>query len=353
MNLLNSLKSKKFLAPWGLVFGWFLFGLLFSSSANAITLSPPIMEFGVQPGQKAEVEIKLYNESKDKPEVIYINTANFTAGDEPGVPMIDLEAPKEDISTWIKYPSGPITLEPEGRYSVPITVEVPTTAYAGGHYGVVLFSNTPPEAKPENGGQIAITSNIGVLMLVRVDGPEAKESAIIKSFTAKSGKKVFNRLPVDFTTEFQNTGNIHLKPIGGITITNLFKKISATIEFNTEKGYTLPGVARVYDKEVWQKAQVAQSQGNFWNDFWTEYKNEKNNFAFGKYTAALEIKVGVQKPFNLSTTTQFWVLPYHLIIVWGLVIIILVIIIILLIQKYNRWIINKSKKTESEPNPKL
>jgi len=303
------------------------------------------MEFGVNRGQKAEVEIKLYNPDEQNSIVIYCNAANFTAGKEAGVPEINLDAPKEDISSWIKVPTGPITLEAKGRYTIPITVDVPESAAPGGHYGVVLFSNNPPDDKNSQGGTIAVTSAVGSLMLVRVDGAGAFEAGVIQNFKTSGNKSFYYSLPVGFITDLQNTGNIHLKPVGEIAVYNILNRFSAKLNFNTENGYVLPNTTRTYEKEVWQKAQLEQSASNGWDKFWQAYQNEKNNFAFGKYTARLNIQAGVEKSFSLSAATTFWVFPIHIIIVWLVIIIILVILIILLIKKYNRWIIKKAGKS--------
>lgn len=314
--------------------------ILFPIAGKALTVSPPQIEVTLVPGQKAEMVIKLYNE-EETDLALYTDSALFTSNNIDGLPVYDFNAPKEDISTWFEVEKGPITLKSKERISIPVAINTPANAGPGGHYAVLAFSKNAPK-EDSNETQIGITSQIGVLILARIEG-EIKESGQI--FSLASDAKQYLHLPVNFRTAFNNTGNVHLRPTGKIIIDNVFGKKAAEIDFNAGNSAVLPNSSRVYDS-VWQKVQLQQSASGAWGKFWQAYNNEKNNFAFGKYTARLNIQAGVEKSFNLSATTVFWVFPIHMIIVWLVVIIILVILLILLIKKYNRWIIKKAEKSD-------
>ncbi len=324
--------------------------LLGSASAKALTISPPSVEFSVQPGSQADFVIKLYNETDQKQE-LYINATTFTSGPEAGVPVYDFAAPKEDIATWVKIDPAPIVLEPQGRQAVLVTVDVPTNAGPGGHYGVVAFSSTPPTTTAEGKPQVAIAQGIGTLLFVKVEG-DVQESAVISSFSV--AKDMYTQLPVEFSTSYQNTGNIHLKPVGNITITNSFKKQAAVLAFNEPRGATLPKSTRPYTT-TWQTAQNEDLYGNGWNRFWTAFRNERKNFALGKYTATLTVGTGqptsevttAVPPTGVQSTAviSFWVLPWHVLVVYGVGILVVLFLLIFAILKYNAWIRRRASVT--------
>ncbi len=323
--------------------------VLFTSvhTAQALTISPPSLEFGVQPGQQANLEIKLYNEDATQPIDVTTETTTWTSGAKPGEPNFQESATAEDIAKWITVDKGPIKLDAQGRTTVPVSVNVPADATPGGHYGAILFTFKNPNAAQN--GQISITPKVATLFLVRVDGPNVVESGLIQSFGITGGSTSFQHLPVSFTTVIQNTGNIHIKPKGAITITNSFGKMVATIDFNTEKGATLPTTTRTYTNEIWQVGTVQPVTGSVWNQFWTGYHNERANFAIGKFTAKADLSGGTVKPFTMTASTAFWIIPWHIIIVYGVLAIIIIILLICLIRWYNGWIRRKATPKPTVP----
>jgi hypothetical protein len=337
-------KQHKFAPAGFLALALGLIAVLSSvGAAKALTISPPSIEFTVQPGNQAEFIVKLYNESADA-QTLYMNATTFTSGPEDGIPVYDFSTPKEDIATWVKLDPKPIVLEPQARKEVTVAIDVPADAAPGGHYGIVAFSSTPPVAEGAEKPQLAITQGIGTLLLVRVEG-EVVESAQVRSFLPEAA---LNRLPVTFTTTYQNTGNIHLKPTGTVTVTSLMKKVVATLPVNPVKTSTLPNSSRSY-KTVWgAESAVKATAGNAWAKFWQEYGNERSNYAFGKYTATLALTAGQAGAVVTNATTTFWVFPWHIILVWGVAVIVLIILLIILVKRYNRWVVGKAQQSDSQ-----
>lgn len=337
-------KQHKFrtLSMLGLALG--LLGVLGSvATAKALTISPPSIEFTVQPGNQAEFIVKLYNEGAEKQE-LFVNATTFTSGPEEGIPVYDFSAPKEDIATWVKLDAAPIVLEPQGRKEVTIAIDVPADAAPGGHYGVVAFSSNPPTAAGAEKPQVAISQGIGTLLLVRVEG-EVVESAAVSSFLTAAK---YSHLPATFTTVYQNTGNIHLKPTGTITITGMSKKVAATLTVNPTKTSTLPKSSRTYKATWGDESSVKTGATSVWGKFWQEYSNERANYAFGKYTATLALTAGQSGAVATSATATFWVIPWHIFLVWTILIILLILVLIFLVKRYNKWVVAKAQGTKQD-----
>ncbi|MFH1235464.1 MAG: hypothetical protein V1685_00810 [Parcubacteria group bacterium] len=312
-----------------------LCAIVFPGKAEAITLIPPSLELGLIPGQASETSIKLFNEGFTAVE-LYTEARNFTATGETGQPLFDFESEQIGLSTWVIVEKGPVVLQPGGRYEVPISILPPANADPGGHYAAIFFSTSPPTE-----GQVRISSKVGTLVLATVQGDIA-ESGLIQEFTPKGGRGVHTRLPITFVTRFKNTGNVHLKPVGTITVKNFFGKTTATLDFNTGKGATLPATTRMYET-TWEHAVVNTAEGNFWAHFWQEYTSERNNFAFGRYTAEQRLMAGATNQVQDMATVTFWVLPWRVALVWSLAGIIVLFLLVLLVKRYNTWVIRKNQ----------
>ncbi len=307
------------------------------SAVRAITLIPPSMEIGLKPGNTYSSEIKLYNETADTVQ-LYTEVRAFTAQGETGKPTFDFANDEQlGLSEWIQVEDGPIVIQPGERYSVPLSITAPENADPGGHYASIFFSSAPPDS-----GQVKISSKVGTLVLASVDGDIVEAGSILELATA-NGKKTYSRLPVAFEARFQNTGNVHLKPTGAITIANLFGSETDKIDFNTTKGATLPKTIRKYES-VWEKAAVIEKPGNAWSNFWQEYSNEKDNFAIGRYTATLSITAGSTESVEDTAAMTFWVIPWHILTVWAVAAIIVILLLIFVLKKYNAWIVKKAQK---------
>ena len=96
----------------------------------------------------------------------------------------------------------------------------------------------------------------------------------------------------------------------------------------------MPDTTRKYEV-IWEKGIINSESGNFWSNFWQNYSNEKNNFAFGKYTAKLSVVAGtLDKAIitNNGATVSFWVLPWHIMLVWLVVAVLVVFVLVYIME---------------------
>jgi len=312
--------------------------LLGISRASALTLIPPSLEFGVNPGEISETSVKVYNETAETLE-LYTEVTNFTASGETGQPAFDFEAPLAGLASWIEVEAGPISVEPGERQEIPVTVNVPLEADPGGHYAAIFFVDEPPEV---GAGQVKVASKLGTLLLAKVAG-DIEEAGSLVEFLSGDNQTTFARLPIEFFARFQNSGNVHLRPTGTITITNLFGGESGVIDINAAEGATLPDTIRKYEA-IWEKAQVEEANGNAWNNFWTEFGNERKNFGLGRYKATLNLTYGAASDMTASSELTFWVWPWRVIVISALLLFVVIWLLIWLIKRYNAWLVKKAQK---------
>ncbi len=310
-------------------------------ASHALTLIPPSLEFQATPGQTYQTTVKVFNE-EEKDIQVYTEVANFGPQGESGVPAFDFTQQSTDLSAWITVDKGPFAIKPGERIEIPIKVNPPKNAEPGGHYSAIFFSQNAPTDSA--GTQVGIASKIGVLLLVKISG-DVKEEGSIKEFSV-SATKMLTRLPVDFNVRFENTGNVHLRPTGAITISNMFGHVVDTVQINQQKGATLPKSIRKYDA-LWERAQVKATTGNGWSKFWSEYRNERLNFGIGKYKAALSMVAGTNDGIRDTKTLSFWIVPWHVLLIYGVALVIILLALWHLIKQYNKWLINKALKSRA------
>lgn len=297
--------------------------------AQAITLVPPTLEFGVDKGQVLKTAVKVYNEGTSVL-TLFTSTANFKAADENGTPSFDDKNTTLDLAGWIGVTKGPITLQPGDRLEVPVTITVPADAEPGSHTAALFFGNQPPAAK---GGSVVIESKVGTLILLRVNG-DIREAASVAAFTV-DGKKTLTHPPVNFSLRIANDGNVHIRPTGVVTIRNMLGGVSATLPINLAEGAVLPASIRHF-MMTW-KPDADRGSG-----FFQQLSSEAHNFGLGTYTAEADITYGQSKQ-NLIVSAKFTIFPWRLLTVLALGLILAILILVWAVKAYNRMIINRAE----------
>jgi hypothetical protein len=300
-----------------------VYGAQAAFPGEGLTISPPINEPKVKPGQTVENVIRITNPTANMIE-IYPQAMDFKAAGEGGEPtfyVADSDSDKFSLAKWISFETTKIALTPEQIVEFRYTLTVPEDAEPGGHYGAVFFVSEPP-TDDAPGSKVTIGSMVGSLVLLTVPG-ETIEKGVVDEFTA--GKSFFIRdNKTVFTTKISNIGNIHFKPKGNIVIKSVFGGgAKGTLSFNEQGGNVLPDSTRKFTNE--------------WKYPW---------YQVGIYRAELATIYGIsEKP--LTSTFIFWIIPLWLIITL-LVLVVVMIVTIWLVRrnstprgpkppKANRW----------------
>ena len=307
-----------------------MFIALIPSFAKALTVSPIRYEISGDPGQVLEEKLNLRNETTS-PTTYYPHYYNFEAQGETGVPTF--VEPKDGLGTWIAGPAG-ITLAPGDNQTIIFVISIPKDAHPGGYFGALLYGTNPPN---QNGAQLAIGSETGPIILLRVNG-EIKESASIVEFKIKNNQKFFTALPVEMFYRFQNTGTDRTKPTGNLIIKNIFGLKAKTENANPVEGNVLPGQIRHFDL-VWQKSDAPSLETYADRTFFEQVGYEWRNFAFGYFTANLELFYGADNAASAHSEVKFFVFPWQLLLIIIIVLVIIFFVLKTLIKRYNRWII--------------
>ncbi len=316
--------------------GIFLY-LLFFQFASAVTLTPPRLELAGDPGTTINGDFRVTNDSNDAV-TYYTQVENFEAQDESGNP--NFVPTREGLATWVDVADS-IALKPGEQKTVPFKINLPRNVEPGGYFASIFVRTTPP---PRNGGEVSIGARLGTLLLVRVNG-EIQEGVDILEFATKNSQRFYSHLPVELYYRFQNTGADRVKPEGDIVIKNIIGMKAKILSANRSDGSVLPRSIRRFES-AWihggggQEDKDAPVPSVDTNGFFAEAKNQLSNFAFGLYTAHLDIRFGEQN-HTASAKYYFLVIPWQLLSVVIIGLIALFIFFKVVLRWYTKRIINQ------------
>lgn len=338
-NIFNFYISKRFHYALIIASGVFLF-LLTAQNVLAITLTPPRLELAGDPGETIRSEFKVTNDSNGSV-TYYTQVENFEAQDETGNPSF--VTTREGLATWVGVDESIVVKAGEQKV-IPFTITLPRNTEPGGYFASIFVRTTPP---PRNGGEVSIGSRLGTLLLVRVNG-EIQEGVDILEFSTKAKQRFYNALPVELYYRFQNTGSDRVKPQGDIVIKNIVGMNAKILSANVTDGSVLPRSIRKFEAS-WinggggKEDAKAELSSEKVDGFFGQAKNQLSNFAFGIYSANLDIHFGED---SHTATAKFWfmVLPWQLTVIVVLGLLIIFVILRLLLRWYTKRVISQHQK---------
>lgn len=254
---------------------------------SGLTISPLNFELTANPGDVIVNKVTVYNPTES---VISVNmeVEDFSVAGEGGQVVVEpSETETYSLARWVTTIPSTFTLQPDERQIVDFIIELPQNAEPGGHYGSVLASTGGVAGSGFTGA--AIAQKIGSLVLLSVAG-DVVEDVQIKEFTAPNFLEFG---PVPFVLRFENTGTIHVKPKGFITVSDWRNQKMIDIEFPQKN--VLPSSIRKIEAE--------------WDEKWL----------FGKYTATVIGSYGTSNTPISPWIITFWVIPWKILTVGGVI----------------------------------
>lgn len=315
-------------------------------TAKAVTVSPHRIEINADPGDTAFGEFKIFNE-KSEPVNFFIKFKTFRAKDESGNP--DFSGENDEFINWIVAPEE-VKVNSKDFKEVTFKVNVPAQAEPGAYFAAIFASLVPVSSNDQS--VINLGTDTGTLILFKVNG-DLKEGVNIVEFNTKDKKTSFLELPIEFYYRLQNGSPTFIKPLGDIVITNFLGSTTKIIPQNLDKSNILPGTIRRFEAS-WFDAGGNQIQ-NLTDKttappttFWGHVNHQWRNFALGKYTAKLNIAVGKSSDQAAMAETSFWIIPWHLLLVVGVILFIffggIILIALILAFFFMRSYSKKAKK---------
>ena len=316
--------------------------LVTAGTANAqgtngtnITTSPVSASLTGIPGTSVSTTLQVQN-NEPTPVRINVELETFKAYGTSGQAQIYAAPANADYIKWVSFSQTSFVAQPNLWVPVTMTINLPKYASLGYYYAVVFKPQVATVSAKNNS---VIKSGNAILVLLDAKTANANPQLQLASFVAT--KKLFEYLPVNFSVNIRNSGNIYLPPDGDIFISknSNFKTNIETIPINPAGGNVLPESNRVFNL-TWDNGfpvfkpktingqrivdakgnQVQQLQWNF---------SDANNLRFGKYYAKLVMTYNDgTREIPVVATLSFWVIP------WKILSVIVVITILLIIGLY-------------------
>jgi hypothetical protein len=281
-------------------------------------LGPGKTELWLSPGEKTTDQLLITNRlGREMNFRVEIEDFKGSRDPEETTVLLGEEKGPYSLKDFLHPEITEFTLKHGQRMVLPVVISIPEDAEPGGLYGSILIATSPPRQglgieEEAVKGQMQLISRLGCLYFIRVKG-EVTEDGFLKEFRTGATEKFYEKGPISFELFFENNGNVHLMPYGGIEIFNILGKKVDEIEI--EPYFALPDSLRL--REVsWQK-----------------------EFLFGRYTALASVNRGYQDIIDQKSIT-FWVIPWKIILA-GLVGLFLVI-------WFFRWLFSKFEIKKKE-----
>jgi hypothetical protein len=158
--------------------------------------------------------------------------------------------------TFITIDKNSLHLEPGGSEDVTATIQVPQNVGAGGRYAVINIAE-----KAAAGSGVGTLAAIDVPIYLTIEDSQLIQTGKITEITA--GTAVSGQ-PINLLTDFQNTGNIHFKVQGEVTIKNAKGQTVDTLSIPVTASSILPGGIRQLETTI--PATDALAVGNYTSD---------------------------------------------------------------------------------------
>jgi hypothetical protein len=299
-----------------------------TNNSNSMRISPVRTDVIMDPGSTKQLTVYAQNLGTLPVQARAIISDFAASTDETGKPSVILEeeqyAPSHSLKRLALTEPSVVTLPPNTRVPVKVTITVPKNAMAGGYYGAVRFIPVSTLTTGNDTG-VAISTNVGSLILLKVNGALVEKVSLV-SFDVRQDDKAstFFKKPdgLKAVVRFKNDGNVQTQPFGKVRLLDRSGKVIEEHEINNTdpRGNVLPTSIRRFDPTL-----------------------EKVG-SFGKYT--LEGNFGYGSNGELLTSKlSFWVVPTTYMIAGGVALIILILMAIFIprmIRSYNRRIVRRA-----------
>lgn len=287
-----------------------------NSSNFDVTVSPVFFDLTAKPGTSVSGKVRLRNNTTT-PLPIKVDVKKL-GGDQNG--DLTIQNAPDDTNSWFEVKTPTFTAPPTEWTTVPFTINVPSNA-AYGYYWALSFTQDTSSDQKVTGAKVDASIVVPILLNVKKDG--AKTEGKISEF--KTDASWYEYLPVNFTTTFANTGNVHVRPRGNIFIKDSIGRTVATLDVNPNQGAVLPGTKKDFltlwnDSFIWYQDKLVDGKAVLNKDGKPERELKVRfdkilDLRIGKYTATSLIVISDgTRDIPIEQSVNFFVFPWKIVI---------------------------------------
>ena len=275
----------------------------------SVTAIPPRLELEALPGATIQESLKIRNESAaDQAFKVVVRDFIVTGNQGTPIPVDETVSGRWSLTSWISVSPKQIMVPAGQTAAIDMIISVPKDGLPGGHYAMVTYAPvTAGTIAPGTGAQIS--PQVGSLIYLKVIG-DVTEAVNLKEFKVDNVFKHYG--PTQIMAEIENLGDIHLRPIGKLTVTNWLN--DEIFSENLEEKNIFPFASRTFA--------------------WTV----PGKWHLGRYAARLTATAG-DAAIPLTGLIYFWIVPVKELTMIAAALILIVILV---------WLKKRRKQTPPE-----
>jgi len=179
--------------------------------AMSITVSPIRVEHNVPPGGSITEAITISNDDTS-PAHIRVRVEDWSLSQDGAITFAKAGSQPYSASPWIRVNPREFALAPGQSQEVRYSLSVPKDATPGGYRAAIIVANIPPPSPGEKQRRVMLEGRIATILYETVGRPVP--SGEITGLSFKMGPEG----KATFTISFENTGQVHIRTRGEITI---------------------------------------------------------------------------------------------------------------------------------------
>jgi hypothetical protein len=295
-----------------------------NAAGNGLRITPVRQELTLGPGQNDSYTIEVTNVTT-APTTVTAIVNDFESDNESGQPRLIVNTDRQSpfsIKPFLDLP-GNFTLEPGESRLVTMSVRIPDEAMPGGYFGAIRFE-AGAASPADDGTAVALSASVASLLLVSVPG-EADETMSLEFIEARQdgqAGRFLETAPDTVAIKLNNEGNTILKPIGRVSVKNMFDNEVYSYELNggQVRGNVLPQSSRVFEDAV-------------------------ENIGFiGRYTVEANLSYGEGGGNIITASTTFWVIPWKILLIGATILAFLIWFGTKGLKAYNRRVVARARR---------
>jgi hypothetical protein len=191
-----------------------------SFSIAPINYTPPnasisYFVFNISPGKTFQSQVAVTNTGKAKGTAI-ISVVDGLTSPTTGTTFADRSIQSQDVGAWLSLDISEVTLNPGERRIVHFQGTIPETTWIGQHVGGIAVEGTEDSPDPNSKGNFQIKLHNRMVIAIQIDMPGASVEKL--EFLKADFGGAYNNQKI--MLDFQNTGEMMIKPQGNITISD-------------------------------------------------------------------------------------------------------------------------------------
>jgi len=201
------------------IFYLVLFSVKRVEAAQGFTIFPAKISLEIDKGAEQSSWIRVTNAGDGKIGVLVSVQDMVPTANSGGFNYVPKAPGITSLVDWVSIDKKVFSLKPNESKEVPFSIKVPPDASPGSRFAIVFFATGAPAGEK---GQLNVSARVGALVFLTVPG-DFRQTGEILNFRSNR-KFLYQKEPVIFKFDFQNTGTVYFEPKGIITITNIFGK---------------------------------------------------------------------------------------------------------------------------------